>query len=230
MDITKNSAAPRSMARAFFKDVGVKLLQHRLIVAWSMVLLLVNLPLVWGDVRSELLYLPHTANAGQWWRALTFPLVHLSWYHLLLDAGGFLAVYVSLETRSHLKKALYIFGAGCGTLLLACVADPHISQRGLSGLSGIAHGLMAVSALEMLECKSHRGWGQFMLLIVILKSVYELWSGRVLFDFIHMGMCGQPLAASHTGGVIGGILVYLFARRPAKAQSDPDFLHMKGRS
>ena len=221
MNITEKSAAPLSLAPAFLNDVKVKLLQHRPIVAWSIVLLLVNLPLVWGDVRSELLYLPSTENAGQWWRVLTFPLVHLSWYHLLLDAGGFLAVYVSLETRSRLKKALYIFGAGCGTLLLACAADPHISQRGLSGLSGIAHGLMAVSALEMLECKSHRGWGLFMLLIVIVKSVYELWSGHVLFEFIHMGMCGQPLAASHTGGVIGGILIYLFARRPAKALSRP---------
>ena len=230
MDITEKTTAPRSIAPAFFNNVKVKLQQNRLIVVWSIVLLLVNLPLVWGDVRSELLYLPNAENAGQWWRVLTFPLVHLSWYHLLLDAGGFLAVFYSIENRSNLKKALYIFGAGCGTLLLACAADPHISQRGLSGLSGIAHGLMAVSALEMLESKSHRGWGLFMLLIVVVKSVYELWSGHVLFEFIHMGMCGQPLAASHTGGVIGGILMYLFAQRPAKVLSGPNFLHIKGHS
>jgi hypothetical protein len=46
------------------------------------------------------------------------------------------------------------------------------------------------------------------LAIVVLKSAYELWSGHVVFEFLHMGMCGQPIAASHAGGIVGGLTAY----------------------
>ncbi len=176
---------------------------------WTAVLLLVNLPLVWGDVRISLLFLPDAVGAGQWWRVVTYPLVHLSWYHLLLDAGGFLLLHHFLEEKRIIPKTLYIIGPSAGALLLAWIMDPAISQRGLSGLSGIAHGLMAISALEMLRHKSQRTWGIVSLSVVVAKSIYELWSGQVLFEFMHMGMCGQPLAASHAGGVIGGVFTFI---------------------
>jgi hypothetical protein len=93
--------------------------------------------------------------------------------------------------------------------------DPAVSQRGLSGLSGIAHGVMAVSAVEMLRSKTLRSWGCVSLAIVVFKSAYELWSGHVVFEFLHMGMCGQPIAASHAGGVIGGLIAYALFNLPA---------------
>ncbi len=177
--------------------------------AWTAVLLLVNLPLIWGEVRSSMLFLPYAVGAGQWWRVVTYPLVHLSWYHLLLDAGGFLLLYHFLEEKRILSKTLYIIGPSVGALLLAWTLDPSVFQRGLSGLSGIAHGLMAISALEMLCHKNQRTWGIVSLSVVVVKSIYELWSGQVLFEFMHMGLCGQPLAASHAGGVIGGVFTFI---------------------
>lgn len=181
---------------------------------WVLLLITVNIPLLWGQVRTGLLYLPGAVDNGQWWRVVTYPLVHLSWYHLLLDAGGFLLLFSCLEEKRLLAKTVYIIGAGAGTLLLASVLDPAISQRGLSGLSGIAHGLMAVSALEMLRHKEHRTWGGLSLAVVVTKSAYELWSGHVLFEFMHMGLCGQPLAASHAGGVMGGLFAFLLLNGP----------------
>jgi len=175
---------------------------------WILILAVVNWPLWRGQVRSSLLFLPDAVHDGQWWRIISYPWVHLSWYHLLLDAGGFLLLWNGLEEKSLPVRLLYGMGAGAGSLLLALVAEPSISFRGLSGLSGIAHGLMAVSALEMLRHPGQRRWGWSALILVAGKSAYELWTGRVFFEFMHMGLCGQPLAACHAGGVIGGLLVF----------------------
>jgi rhomboid family GlyGly-CTERM serine protease len=186
--------------------------KNRSIWAWTILLLIVNLPLAWGEVRSGLLFLPDAVRQGEWWRVFTFPLVHLSWYHFLLDAGGFLLLFGCLEEKRWLPRALYIVGAGAGSLLLALAVDPSIATQGLSGLSGIAHGLMAVGALEMLRHNDQRRWGWFSLISVVGKSAYELWSGHVLFEFIHMGMCGQPLAACHAGGVLGALIAFALIR------------------
>jgi rhomboid family GlyGly-CTERM serine protease len=177
--------------------------------AWIAVLAAVNLPLLSGKVRMGLLFLPDAVGMGQWWRIITYPLVHLSWYHLLLDAGGFLLLYTCMEENRILAKALYIVGASAGSLLLSLAMDPSISQQGLSGLSGIAHGLMAITALEMLRHKDQRTWGLISLSVVVAKSAYELWTGQVLFEFMHMGLCGLPMATSHAGGVMGGLLAFI---------------------
>ncbi len=176
--------------------------------AWTILLLLVNLPLAWGEIRSSLIFLPEAVGRGQWWRAVTHPLVHLSWYHLLLDAGGFLIVYRCLEEKRAGIVALYLAGAGAGSLLCSLVFDPSIYRQGLSGLSGVAHGLMAVTALEMMRHDDQRRWGAISLAAVTLKSIYEFRSGHVFLEFMHMGLCGHPLAASHAGGVAGGILTF----------------------
>ena len=195
--------------------------KSRSLMAWAVLLLVVNLPLVWGDIRVELLYMPDAVGQGQWWRIFTFPLVHLSWYHLLLDAGGFLLLYGCLEERRWFARALYIVGSGAGSLLLASALDPAIARQGLSGLSGIAHGLMAIAALEMLRHRAQRRWGWISLCMVVGKSAYELWTGQVLFEFMHLGMCGQPLAACHAGGVMGALIVFalIFGRHHKRGVS-----------
>ncbi len=195
-----------------FDRIGDNIRRHWAMWAWAVVLLLINLPVLWGRVRHGMLFFPDAVIEGQWWRVVTYPLVHLSWYHLMLDAGGFLILYACLEERRTAVRALYIVGPGVGTLLMALAADPFIGQRGLSGLSGIAHGLMAVTAMEMLRHKSHRTWGWISLLTVATNSAYELWSGQVFFEFMHMGLCGHPVAASHGGGVIGGLVSYLLVQ------------------
>jgi rhomboid family GlyGly-CTERM serine protease len=194
--------------------------QHGSIWAWSILLLIVNLPLLWGEIRTGLLFLPQAVGEGQWWRMLTFPLVHLSWYHLLLDAGGFLLLFGCLEEKRWFPRTLYITFSGAGALLMALALDPAVATQGLSGLSGIAHGLMAVAALEMLRHKDQRKWGWISLVTVVGKSAYELWTGQVLFEFIHMGMCGQPMAACHAGGVLGALIAFVLVRiRPGRCPS-----------
>lgn len=184
--------------------------QTRPLWVWAAVLIIVNLPLIWGDIRTELIFVPEAVSSGQWWRTVTYPLVHLSWYHLLLDAGGFLLLLHCLEEKRAWARMLLMAGAGAGSLALTLALDPFVFEGGLSGLSGIAHGLMAITALEMLRHTGQRKWGALSLALVVSKSAYELWSGQVFFEFLHMGMCGRPLAASHAGGVLGGVIVFAF--------------------
>ena len=197
--------------------------KHKSLWGWTALLLIVNLPLLWGEIRTELLFLPEAAAQGQWWRVITFPLVHLSWYHFLLDASGFLLLLGCLEEKRGFPRALYIGGSGAGALLLALALNPAVIQQGLSGLSGVAHGLMAIAALEMLRHRDQRRWGWMSLLTVVGKSAYELWTGKILFEFIHMGLCGQPMAASHAGGVAGALIAFAVVHtRPGKDHDIPD--------
>lgn len=174
---------------------------------WILLLLWVNRPLMHATINTALMYQSAPVASGQWWRLLTYPLVHLSWYHLALDGGAFLLLYTSLMERR--RPARLAIMAACSAVSLAfSVWLGEATRLGLSGLSGVAHGLMAFSALEMIQLPNQRVWGWGSLALVAGKSFYELDSGNVVFAFMHMGMCGHPVAASHAGGVLGGIAAF----------------------
>jgi membrane associated rhomboid family serine protease len=85
----------------------------------------------------------------------------------------------------------------------------RISDIGLCGLSGTAHGLMVLSALQSARKPDGFAIGVLCLLLVAGKSVYETISGNVVFEFMHMGMCGTAIASCHLGGVAGGAVAFL---------------------
>jgi len=181
-------------------------------VIWAAILLIVNYPLFFGNTRSQLIFFPDAVLSGQWWQIFTHPFVHLSWYHLLLDGLAFVILYLLLEEKRNVVRLFYSITAGMGALLFSLLTEPAIYQRGLCGLSGAAHGLMTISALEMLRHKEQKGLGLLCLGAVVVKSVYELYSGQVFLESLHMGLTGQPIAASHAGGVLGGLLAFVIIR------------------
>jgi rhomboid family GlyGly-CTERM serine protease len=184
---------------------------HWDLLGWLVLVAVVNTPLLTGAVNTRLIFLSDPVRQGQWWRLLTFPLVHLSWYHLVLDAGGFLLVYSGFETRRARTRLLAASLCGAGSLFFGlCFGEA--GHQGLSGLSGIAHGLMAFSALEMMRCRRKRSWGGVCLSMVVLKSTFEMIQGEVFFAFLHMGLCGLPVAACHAGGVVGGLIGFMLIR------------------
>ncbi len=152
-------------------------------------------------------------GSGKWWRLFTHPFVHVSWYHLFLDAGAFFLLYTGLEEKSIIRKIIYLVICGGSSWAAAMVFSPLIASVGLCGLSGTAHGLMALSGLEMMHKKTHWWVGLLSFLMVVSKSIYEMIVGEVVFAFMHMGLCGSPLAPCHLGGVVGGILSYFIFRR-----------------
>jgi len=180
---------------------------------FGVALAVLNFPLLTGGIFESALFSPAAVKAGEWWRVPAHPFVHLSWYHLLLDAGAFLLLYVGLDEPSRWRRLLWVIGCGLGSLALSTLTTPLIAVRGLCGLSGIAHGLMAVSALECMT--GERGdrksfiTGMVCFGIVVPKSIVEVLQGHVFFEFLHFGLMGSPVPACHAGGVLSGILMFL---------------------
>ncbi|MBI4324189.1 MAG: rhombosortase [Chloroflexi bacterium] len=185
-----------------------------------LLLALFNWPVWRGSAWHSMIFLPAAMQAGEWWRLITHPFVHVSWYHLLLDGAAFLMLYQSLAEQSLVRRLTYVLAVGAGSLLISWWAAPAISMNGLCGLSGIAHGLMAVSALEMVgvgdQQSAQRRVGWATLFLVTSKSALEALTGTAFFSFLHFGLMGTPIAVSHAGGVLGGLCAWLlFHAAPA---------------
>jgi rhomboid family GlyGly-CTERM serine protease len=182
------------------------------IAAFALLIALFNLPLVTGAFSTQFVYDADAVNGGDWWRVFTHSFVHVSYYHLVLDALAFFLAYAELHHRCFPERIAFVAAASAGSLLTAVVASPLIAAHGLCGLSGIAHGLAAVVGLEMFQ-RSHdpvsRWSGLFCFMGVTGKSLLELVTGQVLFASWHLGSLGTPIAACHAGGVLGVLLVWV---------------------
>jgi hypothetical protein len=91
----------------------------------------------------------------------------------------------------------------------------HINAIGYCGISGIAHGLMAIWCMERIfgvktnaEQKTEQRIAGVVLLGLIAKCIYEVIAGHVLFESMHLGDVGVPVVASHLWGVIGALAVF----------------------
>jgi rhomboid family GlyGly-CTERM serine protease len=174
-----------------------------------------NMGLLWGSVATAWYYYPERMLSGQWYRVLTHAFVHVSWYHLLLDGSAFLMLYAMLRQPNTMKRTLYVLGANLGCVVGVTLVLPAQGSLGYAGLSGIAHGLMAVWALEnMVETQDktcHRvGW--ITLAIVVGKALIEAIHGSAVFAFMHGNLMGQPIGISHLSGILGAGLAYGLCR------------------
>jgi len=178
----------------------------------GLILLLLNWPLLHGACNSAMIFLPSPVRQGEWWRLLTHPFVHVTWFHLLLDGAAFFLLYHDLAEHHWTKRFAWVFASAAGSLLVSLWADPMISAKGLCGLSGIAHGLMGASALDLMAHARDKtvfriGLGCFAVLFI--KCLIEVLTGKMLFTFLYFGMVGDPVAVTHAGGLLGGIVASL---------------------
>ncbi len=174
-------------------------------------LILTNLGLLLGNTpATNLMFQPIAVATGEWWRILSWPFVHVSRYHLLLDATAFLLLYAGLNETKSGRRIGYLMATFCGSLLLPFLASPQIEQIGLCGLSGPAHGLLAISALELRNTGNGKNTGNLLLTGLLLKTGWELLTGNTFLQQVHLGDIGQPIVTTHAGGVIGGTLCFLF--------------------
>ncbi len=195
-------------AQSYIATVEEQLRSLRPEIGWFSILILAfNCHLLFPV--DSLHFQTHFVESGEWWRIFTFPFVHISFFHLALDASAFLLLYNSLEEKRCVNRLLYIAVCSFASLLLTYVTTNQINSLGLCGLSGIAHGLMAVSALEMIHSKlsdgSRKMAGLFVLGIVVGKSIYEAATGHVIFERLYFGLVGTPLVMTHMGGIAGGM-------------------------
>ena len=183
---------------------------------WA-ILILFNYPILSGDYLRAGIFLPEQVAAGQWWRVFTYHFVHLTWWHFLFDAGAFVILYRGLAQTSQWKKMSYVAVCGLGSLVFGMLAIPGSGAEGLCGLSGTAHGLMAISGLECMTARDSdpvvKRVGFVCFALVVIKSMWEAVAGKVLLEIFFFGMMGVPLALCHAGGTLTGILVFVFASR-----------------
>lgn len=174
--------------------------------------IILNLHLIGKGALQSLIFLPDFVSAGEWWRLFTHPFVHITWYHLFLDAGAFFLLYAGLEDRKISHRLTHMLICGVSSLAAVWAFTPAINSLGLCGLSGIAHGLMAISGLEMMQKRGTFKVGLGCLALVVAKSIYEVCINNTLFAFLQFGLCGIPMVACHAGGAIGGIVSHLLIK------------------
>lgn len=167
-----------------------------------------NLPMLFGQSNHGFIFLIDCVLEGQWYRFFTAPFVHVSIYHLLIDGLAFVMLYASLPYATMRQRLGSLLGIHAAVML--GVAGFGAADLGYCGLSGIDHGLMVVWCLEMMRSgeKTVRYAGLVGLVITAGKSLYEVASGQMAFEFLHLGSIGTPIVCSHLAGVIGGIAVY----------------------
>ena len=193
-------------------------MRHKETILFAVLILAANVSLFSGVFHDGLIYLPEKVMQGQVWRLVTHPFVHVGFYHLLLDGAAFLMLYAQLAERSLARRVGYLLGIHAAVVAAVTASLPSVQAMGYCGLSGIAHGLMAVWCLERMgifggaqayptdRCERWIAVGIFIGLLA--KSIYEVTAGHMFLESTHLGDVGVPVVASHLAGVVGAVAIY----------------------
>ena len=175
----------------------------------GLLLLLVLLATAGDAARNTLQYERLALSHEQWWRLLSAHFVHLGWRHTLLNCAGLILLWM-LSAREFVPRRwlwIALASAGCidaGLWFLRPAVDWYL------GASGVLHGVWAAGACAMY--RRGDGLGAALLLLLIVKLIYEQQSGVSLFE-------GElPLvSAAHLYGTLGGLIAALLPRAAAKS-------------
>lgn len=174
-----------------------------------LIVLILNLPLFFDGSTANWAFSEETIN-GKWWQLLTHPFVHVSWYHLLLDATALFTLYPGLTESRRSVRLGYLAATATGSLMMAIWRSPEIVSIGFCGLSGVAHGILFIWSIELIEKKNQQPWirkiGILSLSTVLIKCLWEAAINMPLVGFMHFDLMGTPILACHLGGVSGGIV------------------------
>ena len=67
------------------------------VILFIIILAGLNSHLIGGSGANLQVFFPAALRSGEWWRLFSHPFVHLTWYHLFLDAGAF---FISTDVRA----------------------------------------------------------------------------------------------------------------------------------
>lgn len=169
-----------------------------------------------GSTASEALrYQRDAILAGQFWRILTAPLVHLNWSHTLMNVGGLIIIW-GLFGQVIANRAWVFITLGCalaissGLLLL----NPEVSWY--VGLSGILHGCFTAGAIA--EWRTHKQTCIVMLLLVCSKLLWEQMFGSLPGSAETAG--GKVIVDAHLYGAITGLALGWFLSRNRDNRSE----------
>lgn len=156
----------------------------------------------WGWSIADALVSDGRLAAGQLWRAVTGPLVHATWAHLVRDVALTAIVGVAYErSLSRRWPALILLG-------LAVPAAVSLAAGGISvyyGLSGLSHALIAAAVTT--ELRTRRGpalaCAAAIAAALTAKVTYEVLTGSPAF-FMDLGPGIRQLPLAHAAGATLG--------------------------
>jgi hypothetical protein len=185
--------------------------QHRQeLLVLAILLGIANTGLFFGVPMIGWIFQPLEVVAGEWWRVVTWPLIHVSPYQLALDGLGFFGVYALLGPLTRGQRLALTACAAAGSLLVPLAMSQELHRVGLSGLSGPAHGLMAAATIVLWRTAAgdrlHRNIVAGAFCFLLAKCLWEAGTGSVAFSGLHFGNIGTPIVSCHLGGLSGGLL------------------------
>jgi rhomboid family GlyGly-CTERM serine protease len=144
----------------------------------------------------------------QWWRVLSAHLVHLSWRHTLLNCAGLVLLWALFAREFSPWRWLWIVTLAALSIDLG-LWFLHPSVLWYVGASGVLHGAWSAGA-----CAAYRrgdGMGALIMLLLVIKLVYEQHSGLSVFEG------DLPLEpAAHLFGAVGGLIAAMLPRVATK--------------
>jgi rhomboid family GlyGly-CTERM serine protease len=195
-----------SSAQSWFRSANCDARYGAALLAIVVLLLALSAVGDWGreSLRYERVALVHF----QWWRLISAHLVHWGWQHALLNCAGLTLLWMLFAREFPPRRWLWI------ALLAIAAIDAGLwflrpSVDWYLGASGVLHGAWAAGACAMY--RRGDGLGAALLLLLVVKLVYEQQSGASLFEG------DLPLVpAAHLFGTLGGLIGALLPRAPAK--------------
>ena len=189
------------------RDLKHRTFDKRLILPGVLILLSVLTAIGGPEIGFWCRYERSAILAGQWWRLLTAPVVHLGWIHMLLNVTGLMLVFSLFWERVSISTWLIgVIGCSLGTSIGLLIFSPNVDW--CVGMSGMLHGLLALGIIASLD--KDRWLACIAGLLLLAKLLSELTCGPMPSTEKIIG--NAVVTEAHLYGIISGVTISMIRK------------------